>query len=118
MNSQPHYTLRRPQVGETVRTYNCDEAGHYVEEYKVISISDESISMEHLRTRRYSGVTEGFGRVTQEGKDTIDYLSVPTDIKWQQHWQSSAALNAAMIKGGSMKEWIPAAEQLVVPNPP
>ncbi|MBE7497908.1 MAG: hypothetical protein HS117_23445 [Verrucomicrobiaceae bacterium] len=111
-------TLKRPHVGETVQTYNCDNSGHYVEVYEVVSISDAQIQLKHLSTRRYSGVTEERGAIIEGGEELIEYLSVPTETQWQKHWRSTLAFSEAMIRGTSMQPWLPLAEELEVPSPP
>jgi len=113
-------TLTQLKVGAVVETYGCtfDSHGHYSKEYEIVSLNSSSISLKHLRTRRYSGVTEESGTVEVHDRDMIDHLLIPANKRWEKSYRDDLAIARGLNHGGKAADLFQATANLPVPNPP
>lgn len=65
------------------------DSGHSIEEYRIVQLDAEQISLSHTATYRRSGSqvdrTPGTGETRTYGKRMIEHLSIPFEERWEQH---------------------------------
>ena len=76
----------RPQAGDKVEVLGCrfSSGTLYMQEYELVEIAEDHITLKHLRNITRDGEQRGSGELSREPLEMLDYLSIPFEERCQK----------------------------------